>query len=89
MEEVKRHLKNYVDNELFKGQQPPSITRKRFHPTANDIRNILNAQRSGNRKAVDDQENLYLKCEEWKEQHPQDSIFFRVMLKFFSFRELD
>ena len=89
VEEVKRHLNNYVVNTLFAGKQAPSISRRRYFPTTNDICNILNAQRSGNRKATDDQENLRLKCEKWKEENPEDSIFFRVkVFSFFDFRRM-
>lgn len=76
--EVQRHLNNYVVNTLFAGEQPPPMSRRRFYPTPNDIRNILSAQRSGDRKTVNDQENLRLKCEEWQKEKPEDSIFFSV-----------
>lgn len=66
-------------NTLFAGKETPSQARRRYFPTTNDIRNILNAQRSGDRKATDDQENLCLKCEKWQQENPQDSIFFRVI----------
>ena len=78
MAEVQRHLRDYVKNELFRGTQPPSPSRRRFYPTTEDIRNILNTQRAGARKATDDQENLRIYCEEWQEENKNDSIFYRV-----------
>jgi hypothetical protein len=42
VEEVKRHLNNYVVNTLFAGKEAPSQARRRYFPTTNDIRNILN-----------------------------------------------
>ena len=52
------------------------MSRRRLHQTRKDIRNILIAQRSGDRKAPDDQDNLKIKCEEWQQTKPEDSIFF-------------
>jgi hypothetical protein len=79
--EVQRHIKDYVQNELFRGDQPPSPSRRRYYPTTEDIRNILNSQRAGARKATDDQENLGIYCEQWKEDNINDSIFYRVNYK--------
>ena len=53
MAEVQRHLRDYIKNELFRGTRPPSPSRRRFYPTTEDIRNILNTQRAGARKATD------------------------------------
>ncbi len=78
MAEVQRHLQSYVVNEVFRGQNPPSLTRRRYYPIETDIRNILNAVKTGQRKANDDQTNLQIKCKEWKDEHEQDFIFFRV-----------
>ena len=78
MAEVQRHLRSYVVNEVFRGQDPPSPTRRRYYPTDSDIRNILNAVRTGQRKASDDQTSLEIKCKEWKDEHRQDFVYFRV-----------
>jgi hypothetical protein len=79
--EVQRHLKDYVQNELFRGDQPPSPSRRRYYPTTEDIRNILNTKRTGARKATDDQENLDIYCEKWREENINDSIYYRVKYK--------
>ena len=81
MSEVRRHLTNFVENELFRGEEPPAHSRRRYHPTDNDIRNILSAARLGERRAPDDQSNLEIKCNEWKISHPDDFIFYRVRNK--------
>ena len=81
--EVNRHLNDYVTNKLFGGKQPPPVSQRRFYPITNDIRNILNAQRSGDRKATD-QENLRIKCEKWQQENPDDSIFYRVNSRAFN-----
>ena len=76
--EVRRHLKTFVQNELFHGGNPPSQFSRRYYPTDSDIRNILHASRIGERKAPDDQINLQIKCKEWKESNAEDFIFYRV-----------
>lgn len=76
--EVRRHLNTFVKTELFHGEDPPSEFSRRYYPTDGDIRNILYASRIGDRKAPDDQVNLDIKCKEWKEENPDDFIFYRV-----------
>ena len=76
--EVRRHLDKFVKQDLFCGENPPSETSRRYYPTDADIRNVLNASRSGERKSPDDQLNLEAKCGEWREAHPDDFIFYRV-----------
>ena len=75
VEEVKRHLNNYVVNTLFAGKEAPSQARRRYFPTSNDIRNILNAQRSGDRKATDDQENFALSVKNGNKKIPRTLYF--------------
>ncbi|KAI8509503.1 hypothetical protein Bbelb_133510 [Branchiostoma belcheri] len=58
LSEIKRHLKTYVQDELFRGEPPPPITRRRFHPTDRDIRNILLKAKKQTRSSEDDQANL-------------------------------
>ena len=77
--EVRRHLKTFIKTELFQGEEPPPEFSRRYYPTDNDIRNILCASRIGSRQAPDDQTNLDLKCKEWKEENPNDFIFYRVI----------
>ena len=79
--EVRRHLRNFVKTELFRGQEPPSELSRRYYPTDNDIRNILNTSRIGKKKAEDDQLNLQIKCDEWSEAFPKDFIFCQVTSK--------
>ncbi|KAI4808774.1 hypothetical protein KUCAC02_000820 [Chaenocephalus aceratus] len=40
LSEIRRHLFHFVNDELFRGEQPPPRTRRRFYPTDQDIRNI-------------------------------------------------
>ena len=76
--EVRRHLKTFVRTELFHGEDPPPEFSRRYYPTDADIRNILYTSRMGEKKAPDDQINLGIKCTEWREQNPDDFIFYRV-----------
>lgn len=76
--EVRRHLRTFVQNELFRGKGLPSECSRRYYPTDGDIRNILYTSRIGDRKALDDQINLDLKLKEWQETNPDDFTFFRV-----------
>ena len=76
--EVRRHLGKFVKTELFRGEESPPETSRRYYPTDGDIRNILQACHIGDRKAPDDQSNLEIKCREWKESNPDDFIYYRV-----------
>ena len=74
---MKRHLKQFVKCELFPGQTPPPITNRRFYPTDVDVRNHM--YRASVKKLLSkvDQENLQRKIENWREEHPEDSFYFR------------
>lgn len=41
VEEMKRHLRHYVRNDLFAGQNPPPVTNRCYHPKDVDIRNHM------------------------------------------------
>ncbi|KAI8506930.1 hypothetical protein Bbelb_153690 [Branchiostoma belcheri] len=56
--EVKRHLETFVNDELFRGEQPPPQTRRRFFPTDEDIRNIMGRTKASTRESKSDQANL-------------------------------
>ncbi|KAJ4931277.1 hypothetical protein JOQ06_025574 [Pogonophryne albipinna] len=58
LSEIRRHLFNFVNDELFRGEQPPPRTRRRFYPTDKDIRNILSRTKEGIRESKNDQVNL-------------------------------
>ena len=46
--EMKRHLSNYVNNDMFKNQPKPPPTRRRYFPADTDIRNWMFKARSMN-----------------------------------------
>ncbi|KAJ4943607.1 hypothetical protein JOQ06_006106 [Pogonophryne albipinna] len=65
LSEIRRHLFNLVNDELFRGEQPPPRTRRRFYPTDKDIRNILSRTKEGIRESKNDQVNLQLLTPRW------------------------
>jgi len=75
--EMKRHLENFVSNELFNGERPPPMTRRRFYPDNKDISNYISKTKNEQRHSTVDQENLQVLLEQWKERNPYDSFFFR------------
>ncbi|KAL3060845.1 hypothetical protein OYC64_015230 [Pagothenia borchgrevinki] len=65
LSEIRRQLFNFVNDELFRGEQPPPQTRRRFYPTDKDIRNILSRTKEGIRESKNDQVNLQLLTPRW------------------------
>lgn len=41
VEEMKRHLRQFVKTELFPGENPPASTNRRYYPTDVDVRNHM------------------------------------------------
>ena len=74
---MKRHLRQFVKHELFPGQMPPPSTNRRYYPTDVDVRNHM--YRASVKKLLSkvDQENLQRKIENWHQEYPQDSFYFR------------
>ena len=74
---MEHHIKIFVKDELFRGEQLPPITSRRFFPIRNDIRSHMYHATVQNRLAKLDQQNLDLKIKQWRIQSPNDSFFFR------------
>ncbi|KAI8516096.1 hypothetical protein Bbelb_069090 [Branchiostoma belcheri] len=66
--EIKRHLHTFVNDELFRGQPPPSTTRRRYFPTDRDIWNVMTRLKDTTRNAQQDQANLQVLCTRWSSQ---------------------
>ncbi|XP_057308166.1 calcium-responsive transcription factor-like [Hydractinia symbiolongicarpus] len=81
VKEMERHIKIYVQNELFCDKMLPSPTNRRFFPTRRDITNHMYISTTKLRLSKIDQENLALKIEQWKKQAPTDNFFFRGCLE--------
>ncbi|XP_072029210.1 uncharacterized protein [Amphiura filiformis] len=50
VDDIRRELHHYVENELFIGSEPPPLTSRRFYPTKTDIRNHLYLARTKQEK---------------------------------------
>lgn len=74
---MKRHIRVFVKSELFKHQQVPPSTNRRFHPKTSDIRNHMYQATVRNRLSKIDQENVASSLEKWKKENPEDNFFFR------------
>ena len=77
VDEMKRHLRHYVKNDLFAGQNPPPVTNRRYHPKDVDIRNHMYKATVKQMLSKVDQENLEEKIKGWKQESPEDFFFFR------------
>lgn len=77
MDEKKRHLRQFVKSELFPGQTPPPIANRRYYPTDVDVRNHIYKASVMKMLSKVDQENLEKKIENWHQEHPQDTFYFR------------
>ncbi|KAI8506623.1 hypothetical protein Bbelb_160500 [Branchiostoma belcheri] len=63
--EFRRHINTFVKDELLRGQPLPPLTRRRYHPTDKDIRNILSKGKKHTRNSEDDQVNLQTLTTRW------------------------
>lgn len=77
VDEMKRHLKSYVKNELFASEKPPPPTNRRYYPTDMDIRNCMYRASVKFILSKIDQENLEKNIDVWRERYPEDCFFFR------------
>ena len=63
---------------LFKGQPPPPINNRRFHPEERDMRNHMYNATAKLRMSKVYQENLAIKIENWEKSNSEDSFYFRT-----------
>ena len=76
--EIKHSLKHYVDKYLSKELgRKPHLGDRAFYPLSEDIRNHVSKAKRALELSKYDQENLCLKIDEWKNNNPQSSFFFR------------
>ncbi|XP_019639650.1 PREDICTED: uncharacterized protein LOC109481516 [Branchiostoma belcheri] len=54
LSEIRRHLVMYVEQDLFRDETPPPQTRRRYHPTDQDIRNIMTKAKESMRESNND-----------------------------------
>ena len=72
--EVRRHLKIFVQRELYRGKQEPLKTNRRFYPSKATIRSHIYKSIVKERFSKIDQEDLLRKVELWKKTSPDDSF---------------
>ena len=73
---MRRHLNNFVRNELYKGRSPPPSYRRRFYPRRKDLDYHMAQAKLANRLAALDQDNVEALIEKWK-RSSEDMFFFR------------
>lgn len=74
--EMRRHLKIFVKEVLFKGEQPPQNTNRRYYPKMSDLRSHMYKATVKYRMSKIDQVNVQVQVDEWKKAS-EDSFFFR------------
>lgn len=79
---VRRHLRIYVEQELYRDKQVPPRTNFRFFPTKKTVRNHIYKAVVKERFSKFDQEDLKQKVEVWKQQSPNDHFMFRPYVDF-------
>ena len=79
--EIERTFASYVKFELFKDEQPPTSSNRRFYPIHKDIRNHHYKAYTRNKLVVLDQDNVAKLVEQFKgECKADDEIFFHPYL---------
>ena len=75
--EMRRHIREFLSNEVFCGQELPPAHNRRFYPSKNDVRNHIYRAMVQNRFSKCDQTNVAENIKQWKKQCPKDMFFFR------------
>lgn len=74
--EIRRHLKIFDEQELYRGKQAPQKTNRRFYPSRGTIRSHIYKSVIKERYSKIDQEDLQKKVEIWKAGSPDDNFEF-------------
>lgn len=77
VQEMRRHLQEFVRNELFLGRDVPPSTSRCYFQTKKDIHNHMYCALVKNRFSSCDQTNVANRIKVWQEQYPKDKFFFR------------
>ena len=75
--EMKRHIRIYVKDELFRDSELPSFENRQFYPRRQDIRSHMYIAAAKNWLAKMDQGNLQLKIGKWKQKSTNDFFYYR------------
>lgn len=77
IKEMRRCVSRYVQETLFKGEELPPTSSRRFFPLPRDVRNhMYNAEQKLKFSKID-QENLLTLIGKWRAKLPKDKFFFR------------
>ena len=74
---MRRHLREFVQIEIFAGREMPPPTSQQYFPTKKDIYNHMYRAMVKSRFSNCDQTNAEEKVKEWQTQTPNDKFFFR------------
>ena len=74
--EMRRHLNNFVKNELFKGETPPPSYRRRYYPKRKDLDYYISKAKLENRLAKMDRDNIEQLIAKWQTS-TDHSFYFR------------
>lgn len=74
--EMRRHLKVYVDTQLFPSASKPSLTDAAYYPSDVTIRIHIYLAQLRLRYSKIDQENLMELVSQWQESYPKDNFDF-------------
>ena len=77
VDEMRRHLREFVRIEIFPGGEMPPPTSRQYFPTKKDIYNHMYRAMVKSRFSNCDQTNAEEKVKEWQMQTPNDKFFFR------------
>ncbi|CAB3999988.1 Calcium-responsive transcription factor [Paramuricea clavata] len=75
--EMKRHLKIYVKDDLFRGKKQPERNNRRYFPKPKTIKNHMYNATIKSRLSMMDQDNVQQLADKWREQHPNDKFYYR------------
>lgn len=74
---VKKILRVYVSEDIFRDKVKPSYLNNSFYPSNNDIKNHIYRAQANLRMSKLDQENLLMKMKEWETKCPSSKFHFR------------
>ena len=77
VDEMRKHLREFVRIEIFPGREVPPPTSRQYFPTKKDVYNHMYRAMVKSRFSNCDQTNAEEKVKEWQTQTSNDKCFFR------------
>ena len=83
VEEMKRHLRIFVKDDLFRGRQQPERNNRGYYPKGKTIKNHMYSATINSRLSAIDQDNVEEVIRQWKneERRSGDNFFFALTKK--------